>query len=403
VAEVPAGWSPKTGKPKREYIYGKTRAEVAEKLAKTLSEIHAGTYVAPDKITTGGWLDRWLAGKLKLRRSTRENYDYMITQHLKPVIGNKLLRKIQRPELQKLINDLHEKGHVDGNGGLSPRSVEIAAIILRSSLKRAWLDGLIGRNPAAGLELPEKNAEEVVPFTREEAIAFLNKAKDNRQFAAYYLDLRSGVRRGELLGFQWKDIDRKAMQIRVQRQLLQILQPEGSRTKYALEFAPPKTKKSKGTIPLSHGTLAVLDAHRAAQDKERAFFGDKYQDEDLIFCTPDGRRLWPRNVNRQYRALLKAAKIPYRKLHALRHTCATLLIEDGEELKVVQELLRHTSISTTANIYVHVLDRMKKKADKRFDRILPIEGVTQPAQPARLRLLRKFPDILRNSKRSPKL
>ena len=373
-AKVTVGYDPKTGKPKRQCVYGRTRSEVAEKLARILNEIHQGTYIQPERITMSQWLDTWLASKKRIRRSTWESYEMMIRLHIKPALGHMFLRNLQRHHLQKLIDHLYESGRVDGGGGLSARSVEIAAIVLKSALKLAVRDGLIARNPADGLELPEKDEREVQPFTREEAIAILNAAKDNRLFAAYYLDLRTGARRGELLGFKWEDIDRARMVIHVRRQLLQVLQPTGSRTKYALDFGPPKTKKSQAALPLSPGTLAVLEAHRAAQDKEREFFGKAYQDHGLIFCTPDGRPIWPRNFNRQYRAILRAAGVPYRKLHALRHTTATLLIEDGEELRVVQELLRHKSITTTANIYVHVLDKLKKRADERLDRILPVDG-----------------------------
>jgi len=378
--EVVVGRHP-TGKPKKVTVYGKTRGEVAEKVRQIVHDLNRGTLVAPERITVGDWLDSWLQGKVKLRRNTYVSYEQIVRLHLKPAIGNKLLKRLQRSELQRLIAEWHENGRQDGTGGLSRRTIEIAVLILRAALRMAVNDGLIVRNSAEGLELPEKDSPEVDPYTREEALAILNAARKDRLFAAYYLDLKSGVRRGELLGLRWEDIDRGRMQMQICRQLVERRPVKGSGERLTRELTDRlKTRDSRRAIPLSQGMLAVLDAHRAAQEKEKAFFGENYKDEGLIFCQPDGSLLWPRNFNRQYESIVKQSGVRYRKFHALRHTYATLLLEDGEELRVIQDLLGHTNISTTA-IYAHVVESRKRGVADRLDRLIALDDLCDSDKP----------------------
>ncbi|NLH27815.1 MAG: site-specific integrase, partial [Syntrophomonadaceae bacterium] len=228
----------------------------------------------------------------------------------------------------------------------------------------------------------EEESKEVEPFTKEEVTKFLNSIKSDRLYAAYYLLAMTGARRGEILGLKWSDIeldggktwsdnDLKGGKMHIQRSLCEVQDKETGKLKR--EFQPPKTKKSNRVFPLLPEMVAILKSHRKRQLEEKLVFGKEYHDEDLIFCSENGQRLWPRNFNRSYARHLKNAGIPHKKLHALRHTFCTLLLEAGEDLKNVQELVGHSRISTTADIYSHVLEKRKKKAIEKLGNILAVK------------------------------
>jgi 5S rRNA maturation endonuclease (ribonuclease M5) len=140
-----------------------------------------------------------------------------------------------------------------------------------------------------------------------------------------------------------------------------------------------KSIKSQRTIPMTDDMIKILKAHKAQQNEEKLFFGKAYHDEHLVFCSEDGRRIWPRNFHRQYTSLLKKAGIEHKKPHTMRHTCASLLLEAGEELKNVQEILGHSNIATTADIYSHIRNKTKKKALDKLNRLIKVDVSEQPA------------------------
>ncbi|MCL6560780.1 MAG: site-specific integrase [Firmicutes bacterium] len=362
------------GKPKRITKYFETRKEAQDWLAKVAHEKNIGAFVEPHKTTLGEWLDRWLNDykKMKIRLTTFESYEMNIRDHIKPAIGNIPLRQLQTSDLQRFYASLLKDGRHDGKGALSVRTVRYIHTILKAALEQAVMEQLLYRNVAKAVELPEEKKKEVVPFTREEIIKFVNHIKDDRLFAAYYLDIKTGLRRGELLGLTWQDIDFENGRLQVRRELVQV-KKEGERIKRPLEFQEPKTEKSKRTVPLTKDVIKVLKAHKARQAQEKLFHGQHYQNNDLVFCTEDGKPIWPRNFHRRYTKLLKKAGLPHKKFHALRHTFASLLLEEGEDLKNVQELLGHASIVVTGDIYTHVLERVKKKAVDKLDRIVQVE------------------------------
>jgi integrase len=165
--------------------------------------------------------------------------------------------------------------------------------------------------------------------------------------------------------------DFKAGRFEVKRNLVSI--KDETTGKYYLDFGPPKTPKSERIIPMTPAIAKVLKAHKARQNEEKLFFGAAYHDENLVFCTEEGHRIWPRNFNRIYDNLLERAGIEHKKLHTTRHTFATMLIEDGEDMRNVQEMLGHAKMSTTADIYSHVIERTKKKVIDRMAGLLDIQ------------------------------
>lgn len=358
------------GKQKRKTFTGKTRDEVQQKIYEAVHQQYTGTFIATDKVTVGEWLDNWLEvhKKEQLRPTTYESYEMLLRVHVKPVIGGIKLQKLQITNLQKMFNDFYRKGHKNG-GGLSDRTIKYIHTILKAALQQAVNEQLILRNPADFVTLRSVNRPEVEPLTQEEANKFLGMLKNHRNFAAYYLAIMTGMRRGEILGLRWKDIDFKTGTLKINQCLVQVKDEKG---KYVRTFQPPKTQKSQRTIPLTDDIIKVLKAHKVRQNEEKMKNRKTYEDNGLVFCSEEGKPLWPRNFIRQYSKLLKDAGIPHRKFHALRHTCATLLLEAGEELKNVQELLGHEKISTTADIYTKALDSAKRKAISKMQSIINI-------------------------------
>jgi integrase len=169
----------------------------------------------------------------------------------------------------------------------------------------------------------------------------------------------------------WDDFNWKAPNFEVKRELVTI--KDETTGKYYLDFQLPKTEKSRRTIPMTEDLVKVLKNHKAKQNQERLFFGAAYHDENLVFCSEDGKRLWPRNFNRIFDNMLERAGIAHKKLHTTRHTFASMMIEDGEDIRNVQEILGHSKMSTTADIYSHVTERTKKKVMNRTQGLLNVQ------------------------------
>jgi integrase len=377
-ARVTTGYDSE-GKPKRQSFYGKTRQEVAEKMNKALHEMSIGARLDVNKVTLSEWLDRWLIDYMKpsLRPNTYQSYEMDLRLHVKPYVGSIRLKDLQAGDLQRLFNNLLKNGRAtewnkEVNPGLSRRTVDYVRTTVKAALSVAVDNDLILKNPAKQTKLPPAEKKEAVPFTRRESETFLNYVKGiaHRLFAALYLAFCTGLRRGEILGLMWPDIDFEASTLEVKRELVEVRDVDTK--KVHLDFGPPKTEKSKRTIPMTENMVKVLKAHLEKQDEERFFYKESYHDENLVFCTEDGRRIWPRNFDRLYTNLLKKAGVDHKKLHTTRHTFASMMIEDGEDIRNVQELLGHAVLSTTADIYSHVAERAKKKAMNRMQDLLNV-------------------------------
>jgi integrase len=388
-AQLTVGTNPATGKPKKTTVYGKTQSVVLEKLQKLEMQRNLGARLDQNTVTISEWLDRWLANYMqkKLRATTFASYKKEMRLHVRPYIGNITLKSLQPDDLQTLFNNLLDNGRIKAQKdkdatdqdkqqkeippGLSRRTVQYIRAILRECLAQAVLNRVIIFNPVDATTLPPLVKKEAEAFTKEEAEKFLNTAKSSRMFAGYYLGMFTGMRRGEMLGLMWDDFDWAAPSFEIERELVEIRDDDTG--KVHLDFGLPKTPKSQRTIPMTEDMVKVLKAHKSRQNAERLFFGAAYHNENLVFCTEAGKRIWPRNFNRQYAALLKKAGVEYKKPHSMRHTFASRLIEDGEDLRNVQELLGHTMLSTTADIYSHVTERTKKKVMSRMSGLLNVE------------------------------
>ena len=331
---------------KRKTIYGKTRAEVAKKLNKALADREDGLVFDDEGLTVGGYLDRWLKDSVRenVRPRALANYTLQVNHHITPVLGRVKLKALTPAHVQRLYRQKLD-------AGLSPSSVRYIHAVLHRALKQALRWGLVPRNVAEAVDIPKLGREEVQALSPEQARKFLDAARGDRFEALYVVAATTGLRRGELLGLKWTDVDLSGARstLKVGRQLQRMRDGSG------LKFVAPKSGKGR-TVRLSVRAVETLKAHRARQAEQKLKLGALYEDAGLVFATEVGTPLEPSNIDRRsFKPLLKKAGLPNIRFHDLRHTCATLLLQMGQHPKFVQELLGHANISLTLDTYSHVL------------------------------------------------
>ena len=214
------------------------------------------------------------------------------------------------------------------------------------------------RNVATLVDPPRVVRKEIEPFDVESAEQLLRAVRGHRLEALFTVALALGLRQGEALGLRWDDIDLDNATIIVRKQLQRI---EGK-----LQLTEPKTERSRRTIALPPFAVDALRLHRIRQLQEKLIGGDGWNEWNLVFTSATGTPLDASNLSGQYHRLLRKANLPRKRFHDLRHTCATLLLLQGEDLRVVMEVLGHSQITLTANTYQHVMQSMKRKAADRM-------------------------------------
>lgn len=254
----------------------------------------------------------------------------------------------------------------------APATVRRNHQIIHSCLEQAKKNNLISNNPAAGVTLPKLKDKEARAMSMEEMEKFLSLLLISRigptiigpkWRAAFLTLLGTGLREGEILALKWDNINLRNCTITIKEAL--------ARTRSGLIFKTPKTRKSKRTIPLPMDVAVALRLHRIHQLREKRIANMDFKDQNLVFCTSLGTPIHPRNFTRKFEALRERAGLSTEiNLHALRHTYATRLLERGESLKTVQELLGHEDISTTGNTYAHVMPEIKKQAAQNLNGLL---------------------------------
>jgi integrase len=331
---------------KRRYISGKTKAEVRTKLRKLLSDRDAGIAYDSENLTTGAYLDKWLdAVKDTVRQRTWQRHEEVVRLHLKPTVGNAKLDKLSALKVQTMYRQKLDEG-------LSPHSVEIIHVTLHKALKQAVRWSLIPRNVMEAVTPPRPAKTEITPLTQEQVKALLRAAEEDKLYAFYVLAVTTGMRNGELLTLQWRDIDLEAGTLQVQR------------TIFNGQVNAPKTTSSRRTIRLSKLATNALKQHRINAAKQRI--------SEWVFSTNAGGPISVHNVhNRSWKPLLKRVGLPSgTRMHDLRHSAATLLLSRSVPVKVVSEMLGHADVSTTLSIYAHVLPDMQSETASAMDEAL---------------------------------
>lgn len=356
------GRAPDTGK--RRYhnhtIHG-TRKDAEKYRNAILRERDLGTFVEPVATTLDEYLDDWLknAAKPRLRERTFIEYDYILKLYVRPKIGAKKLSELQPMDIQSIYTEMQ-------NNGLSPRTIRYANAVLSSALKQAVKWRMIIQNPAALVELPRESRKEMKALSPEESGRFLAAAAEDRLGFLLIFALVTGMRPEEYLALQWKDVDLQKGTVIVQRTIVWL--PKGG----GWSFGEPKTLRSRRSIPLPASIIQRLIDHRDNQLKERLNAGVDYQNNDLVFATNVGTPIMLRNlVRRHFKPTLKRAGLPETlRLYDLRHSCATLLLSENENPKVVSERLGHSRINITLDTYSHVLPSMQQAASDKLEKIL---------------------------------
>jgi integrase len=345
------------GKRHRKAFYGKTRRDVQEKLKVALRAQQQGLPVASDRQTVGNYLSEWLRTvRSSVRPSTWRRYEENIRLHAAPAIGGLTLAQLGPQHLRALY-----AGRLEA--GLSPASVGHLHAVLHVALRQAERDGVVARNVAALVAPPRTSHREMTTLTPDEARALLGAAQGDRLEALYVLALTAGMREGELLALRWRDVDLDGRTISV-RGTLQWT-PSG------FELAETKTASSRRQVAITEAAAAALRRHRASQLEERLKVGPAWRDLDLVFANELGGPLNASNLlRRSFRPLLERAGLPRIRFHDLRHTAATLLLGLGRHPKVVSEMLGHSQISVTLDLYSHVTPTMQREAVQALDALL---------------------------------
>lgn len=345
------------GKPRRKSYYGKTKAAAMAAMRAGQRERDAGLPIDVPRQTVGQFLDRWLADVVKtsLAPKTYSSYAETARVHINPTLGHHQLAKLSPQQVQELLA-------VKTAAGLSARTVSYIRTVLRIALAQAVRWGLIGRNAAALASPPRILRQERRPLSPEQARYFLDAVAGDRLEALYRVAVSLGLRQGEALGLAWEDVDLDGRTLRVRRALQRI---DGK-----LTLKEPKTEQSRRTLTLPAALVPALTAHRARQNLERLAAGGAWVDNGLVFTTPRGTPLEPSNVLKRFKAILDGAGLPRQRFHDLRHCAASLMLAQGVPMRVVMDILGHTQMATTADLYSHVMPAAHREVADLMDAIL---------------------------------
>lgn len=368
----------------------RTREEAEDALAVALAEYGQGgpVRIEPSKMALSSYLtDEWLPTLHGLKSTTKKSYEWLVDRYIEPALGDVRLCDLTAGQLAKLYEAMRTSGRLrvkeGGPTGVSESTIHHVHVALSASLGHAVEAGFLRVSPVT--QLPKKarptpsskQRPEIHPWTAEQARAFLAFAATDRLGPLFDLALNTGLRRGELVGLRWEDVDLDAGQLAVRRNRVMV--------GYSVEEGTPKTNKPR-MIDLDEGTVTAIRAHRRRQLEERMKWGEAWDDTGLVFTREDGTALHPQTVTWHLRRLVKAANkvivkehgdkegapalVPTIRLHDLRHTHATLGLAAGVPAKVMQERLGHSSIQITLDLYSHVVPGMQADAAAKIGALL---------------------------------
>ena len=345
-------------KPHRKSIYGRTRRDVHAQITTALRDLGRGVVPQDDRITVKRFMQQWLADREQhLRPTTLRRYKQVSDNYIVPALGDVTLTKLTPAQVQHMLRDAQRAGR-------SPRTVGHIRAVLRAALSRAVRWDMVVRNVAALADPPRIPAAKITPLTVAEAQRVLQVAGGTDLEAIVTVALMMGLRQSEILGLTWSAIDYDAGIVHVDRQL--------QRVDHAWELVEVKTASSRRVVPLPPRAAKALQRERSRQ-AARQLVAEDWQEPipDLVFTGLSGRPLHGSSVTHTWqKTLLPSAEISSRPFHSLRGSCVSLLASQGMEITTVKELMGHTDIRTTMNVYAGALPARKTEAAARMEALL---------------------------------
>jgi integrase len=348
---------PATGKPRQHSKGGyRTKRECQAALNDALSTIRTGTFVEASKRTMGSFLrDEWLpAMQLNVRPTTWATYQGLLGAYVIPTLGGIELQQLTPGHLGTLYQELLVSGRRHRPGGLAAKTVRNVHVLIHRALRDAVRWGYTVRNVADAADPPKAKTAELQVWTPGQLRAFLIHVRQDRHYAAWLLAATTGMRRGELLGLRWIDVDLDAGRVAVRQPRVVI--------DHAVHASEPKTARSRRSVALDPATVAALREHQARQAAEKASVGPAYEESGLVFTHPDGSPIHPHLFSDWFKQHVRRAGLPKIRLHDVRHSYATAALAAGVAAKVVSERLGHATIAITMDTYSHVLPGLDERA-----------------------------------------
>ncbi|MFG3002158.1 tyrosine-type recombinase/integrase [Streptomyces sp. NPDC048340] len=368
---------------KRVHVYGSSRTEALAKLTEKIAASNRGVPAVTAQGSLATYLTYWLENVAvhHLRETTHTRYTAVAEQHLIPGLGRKKLAKLTAKDVRTWINDLRTVCQCCSRGTdarrdpnaqasrrprccaigqccrkrLSPLTLAYIHSVLKSALEHAVREEEIPRNVARNVRTGTPRPRRFNPLTTDEARRFLAAVRGHRHAALFELALRTGLRKGELLGLRWEDLDLDTGTAAIRRTLQRT-------SAGGLTTLPTKTRASERRIALPARCVQSLKRHHEQQQRESEAAGTTWQHSGHVFTTAQGGSIDPTNLTRAFTTLLRKAGLRRIRFHDLRHSTATLLLEQGIDLVVIKELLGHAHIGVTAGVYAHVRLRLQRHA-----------------------------------------
>jgi integrase len=357
---------PVTGRRRQKTKGGfRTKRECQAALNEAIMALQTGTYVAASRRTVRSFLlDEWLPDREppKLRATTYANYETQIRTHVLPALGGVELQRLSPAQLNAFYRALLAGGRRRDSQGLAPKTVKNIHAIVHRALKDAVRWGYVARNVADAVDPPRGRSPEMRVWTPDQLRGFLAHVRTDRLYAVWLLVATTGMRRGELAGLRWADVDLDGSRVSPRRPRVVV--------NYAVEVSEPKTAKGRRALALDAVTVAALREHKARQAEERAMVGAGWQDTGLVFTRPDGAPIHPDLISDWFERLARTAGLPKIRLHDVRHSYASAALAAGIPAKVISERLGHATIQITLDTYSHVLPGLDAQAAETVARLI---------------------------------
>ena len=333
-----------------------SKREARSIMYRMIAEMEQGELTKKNNKKMGEWMDEWLDTYLpNIEETTRKGYKFKIRSYIKPAIGDIFVTSLRTEHIQRMVNDMIDEG-------LSPKNIRDTYNNVNAAMKKAVKLRIISRNPCEAVELPKLKKYRAKVYNAETIRDLLNVANGTDMYLPVFLLVMVGLRRGELLALRWKDIDFKKNILKVRKNMV-----NGEKCSV---IKSPKTEAGIRDISLGKDVMDVLRLAKCKYDEDKEDYGYGFQDLGFVIRQKDGSPYKPDSMTQKWERFIKANGLPKIRLHDLRHSNATALIQAGVNPRVVQQRLGHSDVNITLNTYTHVLPEMDMEAAEKLDAIM---------------------------------